>query len=435
MSLTRSVTVMLAALVFAYAFGAMPTRASAASKQDLSITPVVVDKQAKVRDIVEASLTLVNTSDRKLTLYPSVNDIHPETGAQDFSAAKNADDLEASLARWIELSRGVIDMGPGEEKTIPFVIRVNQAATPGLYHAVISFADGSTRESAAQLATATVNLEVQADIKEIMQLNKFTTDNVVFSGDDVLFNYQVQNIGNQDLRPKGEIRIYDRKGEEIASIEVNGDGKNVSPDQVAQLASVWNGAQGFGRYKALLNVDYGSSQTASVQDSVFFWVIPWKQLLGLTVVTLIAIIILALNFHRQLEERHLGKLARAGLLKSPEQAAHTPADIPAHVPAHAVGIASPSASRLRGMLGFLRRGAPPMAQPMSPMPVVQKARIAEVLPVVPRDQMPIPGSITVRTPARSVPAAAPGGTIDLKNMSAAQPAHVIPQAHVINLKN
>lgn len=401
--------------------------AGAATTAELSITPVVIDQKAKARDIIQASLTITNKSNRKLNLYPAVNDLHPETGEQSFSSAQNADDLEASLARWIELSRGVIDLGPGEEKTIPFVIRVSQNAAPGSYHALISFASGSTRDSAeaaGDLATAAVNLEVQADIKEIMQLNKFTTDNIVFTGDDVLFNYQLQNIGNQDLRPKGEIRIYDRKGEEIASLEVNGEGKNVSPDQVAQLASVWNGAAGFGRFKALLNVDYGSAQTASVSDSVYFWVIPWKQLLALTIVTLIAVIVLSLHFHRQLEERHLGKLARAGMLKVPEESASpTPAPIPAPVSTLPVPALVPQSSApRRRLLGFLRRSAPVAETSVAPVPVPaapapQKAPIAQVLPVVPR------------TPAR------PSGTIDLKNLAPSGDVEPrVTQAHVINLR-
>lgn len=433
----RSVYAMLSLFVVACVLSGTGV-AHAATTQELAVTPVVIDQKGQARDIIELSVTLKNISNRKLTLYPSVNDVHPETGEQTFISAQNADDLEASLARWMELSRGVIDMGPGEEKIVPFVIRINQNAAPGLYHAIISFSNGSNRgaaEAAGDLATATVNLEVQADIKEIMQLNKFTTDNVVFSGDDVLFNYQLQNIGNQDLRPKGEIRIYDRKGQEIASVEVNGDGKSVSPDQIAQLASVWNGAEGFGRFKAMLTVDYGTAQTASVQDSIFFWVIPWKQLLALTVVTLIAIIVLVLNFHRQIEERHLGKLARAGMLKAPETALAAPVPVPAPVhapappnayippPAHAAPYEAP---RTRGVLGFLRRGSPPMVEPaVGHMPPVQKAPIAQVLPVSQRDHASV-SAFTSR---------ATGGTIDLKSMPTSDAPPAIPRAHVIDLKS
>ncbi len=291
--------------------------AHAQTSPELSVTPVVIDEKAKPRDILKENITIKNTSNRTLQLYPSVNDVNSKQGEQSFVRATDSVGLVDSLANWIELSRGMVQLSPGEEKSIPFIIRVNLSAVPGSYHALISLTEGGTRaeaDSKPPFGVITVNTEVQADVKELLQLNKFTTGNIFFSGDDVLFNYQLQNIGNQNLEPKGQIHIYNRKGEEVASVEVNKDGKNISPEQASQLASVWSAANGFGRYKALLTVNYGSQQVASVQDTVFFWVVPWKQMLAVFVVTLILITVLALQFHSWLERRHLYKFAHAGLL-------------------------------------------------------------------------------------------------------------------------
>jgi hypothetical protein len=201
----------------------------------------VIDEKVKVRDILKKSVTVTNSSNRKLNLYPSVNDINPQEGEEEFVASQNAAERSGSLANWIELSRGVVELGPGESKELPFVIRTHLDAAPGTYHATISLGEGSSRsqaEEAPPLAEVAVNVEVMADIKEVMQLNKFFTDNVFFSGDDVLFNYQLENIGNQELQPRGEIRIYNRRGEEVAAVDVNTEGKKFSPEQTAQLASM-----------------------------------------------------------------------------------------------------------------------------------------------------------------------------------------------------
>ncbi len=315
-------------LRFSVVLFALLVVAQPAFAAELEVTPVVIDDKAKARDILKRSITVRNTTERKLNLFPSVNDVDAREGEEEFVSAQNADDRADSLANWIELSRGVVELNPGEEKTLPFVVRITANAVPGTYHASISFGDGGDRASAENstpLAVVAVNLEVQEDIKEFMQLKAFKTDSLFFSGDDVLFNYQLENIGNQELKPKGEIRIYDRKGTEVASVEVNADGKEVSPSQVSQLASVWSAASGFGRYKAYLNVDYGSSQTASVQDTVFFWIIPWQQLLGLIIVSLIAIIVLALYSHRWLEVRHHKKFALAHGLPLAEVVPSAPA--------------------------------------------------------------------------------------------------------------
>lgn len=284
------------------------------------------------------------------------------------------------------------------------------AAVAGEYHAVISFSDGTTRDEAVAkppLATLTVNVDLQADIKELLQLNSFTTDNIVFSGDDVLFKYQIQNIGNQALNPKGEVRIYDRKGEEVASVDVNSQGNIVSPDQDAQMASVWSGAQGFGQYKAVLDVDYGSSQVASVQDVAYFWVIPWKQLLAITIIALCAFIFLALYFHRWLEERHFGKLAAAGMLKA-EALVHPSGGLP---PSRLQTVIEEKKEQFSDLK---RKGLVPAAKPAA------------------APQQPAPSA----PPQSAQPAPAPvqGGTIDLKNMWKQEPSATTPENHIINLK-
>jgi hypothetical protein len=281
------------------------------------VTPVVFDEKGKARDIINESITLTNTSIYPMELYPSVNDVNDATGQQPFQYAQNSTALSDSLSNWIELSRGVIDLAPGEVKTVPFVITINENAVPNMYHANITFSEGNTRDqaqAATPLATVAVNLEVDADIKIAMQLMKFTSDNIVFTGDDVLFNYQLQNIGNQVVQPEGEIDIYDRNGQEVASVDVNKEGTTVSPDQTAQLASVWSGAQGFGKFKALLTVNYGN-QEATVQDTVFFWVVPWVQILEIFAASVVALVILWLYFQRWMETRHLTRLAAAGALK------------------------------------------------------------------------------------------------------------------------
>ena len=297
--------------------GSLPVVASADGPFSLTVTPVVIDEKAKIRDIIHETITLTNTGTAPLELYPTINDVKDATGKQSFQYAHDASGLTDSLSNWTELSRGVINLAPGEVRSVPFVITVNRSAIPGTYHSSITFAQGNSRdqaEASVPLATVSVNLEVQADIKLAMQLVKFSSDNVVFSGDDVLFNFQLENIGNQEVQPTGNIAIYDRTGEEVATVDVNKEGETISPDQTSQLASVWNGANGFGKFKALLTVNYGG-QAAAVQDTVFFWVIPWKQLLMIIIACGIAFVILALYFNRWMETRHLTKLAASGALR------------------------------------------------------------------------------------------------------------------------
>lgn len=425
-------------LILALVFTPFVSAHAQVTTQDISVIPVVIDEKAKVRDIIKQSITISNRSDHKMELYPSVNDINPDLGGQEFVSAQGSEDRQASLANWIELSRGVIELAPGEIKTIPFVIRVTANALPGTYHADVSFATGGTREEAEQkgkLASVAVNLEVQADVKEVMQLNKFTTDTIFFAGDDVLFNYQLENLGNQTLNPKGEIRIYNRKGEEVAAIDVNKDGKTITPDQVSQLASVWSAANGFGKYKAFLTVNYGSSQTASVQDTVFFWVIPWQQLLLMFVVALGALIFFGFRFEKWFHDRHMARmmplhlqLARQNGIPLPAPIIETPVpSVPAVMVPPQVSFVSRALSTLTSFVPATRSRVNEVDEVMTPaVPSVQAQEQPRKETVV--SQAP------VAVPQTSI---SQGHTIDLKAGGVMRTENTYQKTanHVINLKS
>lgn len=428
----------------------VPRTACAAS--ELTVTPVVIDEKAKPGDILNETITITNATNHVLGIYPEVNDVHQTDGTQPFQAAQNAVQASDSLSNWIELSRGLIQLDPGESKAVPFIIRVTNNAVTAPYHATVTFGDGMTGDgpsgsSKHPLGTVTVNLDLQREVKELMQLNKFVADNVVFSGDDVLFKYQLQNIGNQELDPKGEIRIYDRKGEEVASVDVNRDGKVVSPDQVAQLASVWAGASGFGKYKALIDVTYGKNQVASVQDVAYFWVIPWKQVLGMTIVTLVSVIALALYFHRWLEDRHLGKLATAGLLSAEAMLHIQPhqEERPAPIVARPVATvieesrrSDPAKEKRSFFSRFKRRERTSESAVTAAVAAPEVVRVAPAIaqPTIiirsePKPAQPAASATIVMRPQTQSTQAS--GAIDLKKMwKPAAPS--VSENHVINLK-
>lgn len=392
---------------------------------ELVVTPVIIDEKGKIRDILKETITVTNAGERVLRLYPSVYDVSPAEGQADqFVRAEDSLERSVSLANWIELSRGVIELGPGESKEIPFVIRINLNATPGKYYAHVTFGEGSTRDdsdAAEPLGTVTVNVEVQADIKEVLQLGSFFTDNIFFSGDDVLFNYQIENIGNQNLKPHGEIRVYDRRGVEVASIPVNQDGASFTPEQKALLASVWSGAEGFGKYKAFLDISYGSNQTASVQDTIYFWIVPWKELAAFFTVGALMVIFFVYSYHQKLERRYA--LAHGG--------AHSP-----RMTYHEEPLRKPQSRRTwASYFGFGARTPQPIytePKPIEPLrrPAVQAAGHTATPAPIHEVHKTVLHVTAPRADAR-------GATINLKDLR--HPARTEQHAerhevHVINLK-
>ncbi len=250
---------------------------------NFSITPVVSNEKAKPRDIIKKELLVTNNLDQRLDVYISVENIDPNAGAQQFESPATSD-LSTSLANWIEITRGVIDLSPGESRKIPYLVHVNLAAKPGSYFARIQFSEGPRREMvpAAPSEDGTslmLNVEVLDDAKERLQLGNFTADDSVVTGENVSFSYLLENVGNRQIEPRGSIRIFNRKGEEVGSIPLNAGGEEITPENKKQLAAVWSASGRFGKYKAFLDLEYGENQLASVQDTAYFWVFPWKEVM------------------------------------------------------------------------------------------------------------------------------------------------------------
>lgn len=288
--------------------------ASLAHAQSLVAVPAIIDLEGQPRDILKASVTLDNRSETYIEVYPFINSISAEYGRQEFVDPATADSA-SSLANWIELSRASIILKAREKKTIEFAVNVHLRAQPGNYHAVVSFARGSTRDEAERnlrnALQVPVNVEVLENIKERLQLKRFAPHNVFSAAFPVLFDVVIANVGNREVMPTGEMRIYDRKGEEVAILPVQSP-SSIAPGTTLSLTVAWDepnpdsllakaglGIGDWGRYKALVDLEYGSSGRGTVQDTVFFWVLPWHVLLIVFLVVTLSMVAWIRRLHRR----------------------------------------------------------------------------------------------------------------------------------------
>jgi len=276
---------------------------------NFSVTPVVANEKAKPRDIIKKELLVTNNTQQRVDLYISVKNIDPTQGDQEFESPA-VSDLSTSLANWVEITRGVIELGPGESRKIPYLIHINLTAKPGSYYARVQFQEGTRRaeaEASSEGASLLLNVEVEDDANERLQLGNFMAEDGVVFGNSVSFSYLLENVGNRMIEPRGSIRIFNRRGEEVGSIPLNAEGEEITPENKSQLAAVWSSTGRFGKYKAFLDLEYGENQLASVQDTVYFWVFPWKEIM----MTLGGIMVLAVVGTYIVHMRALATPARA----------------------------------------------------------------------------------------------------------------------------
>jgi len=272
---------------------------SSFAQSEVTVSPTIIDHKVKARDILELSVKITNNTSSKVNLYPIVNDISITEGRQEFLEPSLLD-KSTSLARWIQISRGVIELRPGEAKEIPFSVHVNLYAKPGKYYAVIIFAQGSTRAEAEAKALklnqpqVLLNIEVEEHIIERAQIQKFQTEKNFFLNFPVKFLLGIENTGNREIKPVGSIHIYNRRGEEVGSVDVNRDLAAIVPQAYNLFENLWQSKKGFGQYKAVLAAEYGNEEKRDLQDTIYFWVLPWQFLIFFGGGLLVLIILLLL---------------------------------------------------------------------------------------------------------------------------------------------
>jgi hypothetical protein len=261
----------------------------------VNVTPAVIDGEGKTREILRYTATITNNSSQLVSLYPWVRDVTPEG---EVASSPNTD-APTSLANWLEFSRAALTIAPGDSLDLPILVQINLRAKPGNYHAVIHLSNGGNRAEAEgnknETSSLLLNVRVLEDINERLSLGTFTPDKNFFPTDNVSFSYHIENTGNRGVVPSGKIRIYDSKGEEVAAIDANENKGKIEPDTKQLVAAAWQSGTEFGRYKAMLDLEYGTRGT--IQDTVFFWVLPWKHLLSLFLVLAFVCVFLALLAH------------------------------------------------------------------------------------------------------------------------------------------
>jgi hypothetical protein len=96
-------------------------------------------------------------------------------------------------------------------------------------------------------------------------------------GFEILF----RNDGNVHLVPSGKIKVKNMLGKIVAELPV--DAYFALPDSLRYREVQWDGGFGFGRYTANLSLYRGYGNQFD-EDSLAFWVLPWKVLVGIFLV-------------------------------------------------------------------------------------------------------------------------------------------------------
>lgn len=298
----RKLIIIFLLFVAAAVFGIEEARA-----EKFEVSPHIIDAKAKARDILEYDVKLKNNGDVRATFYVLVYDTSPDNNIQNVVAPSELD-KQTSVTRWVRIKRGAIDVMPGEEVEIPLSVEINLNAIPGKYYAAVTFAHGTNitraQESFARSPQPTVllNIEVEEHIIEKAQMTKFEPEKNIFFKYPAILNFSITNYGNKNIVPQGFLYIYNRQNQEIAKLPINEERQEIAPEDKKDFSVSWEGGRGFGKYKAKVELEYGSKDVRDIQETVYFWMLDWKYIAvfggGLILcVIVLSILIFKKTFH------------------------------------------------------------------------------------------------------------------------------------------
>ncbi len=245
----------------------------------VEISPHIIDAKAEARDILKYELIFTNNTDHKQVLYPLLNDLTKDNGREEYKGPSNLDKA-TSLARWIRIRRGSLELMPGETKTEDLEIDINMMAKPGDYHASIIFSPGTNIDIAKDnkfkkdSTQVLINIKVEEKIVEKLQLSKYKSLTNLYLKFPVQLSFNIDNFGNRDMAPQGSIYIYNRRDKEVAELKVNEENKKIEAGENEEYEIIWSPPKAFGKFKARIELEYGNISKRDISDTIYFWVIP-----------------------------------------------------------------------------------------------------------------------------------------------------------------
>ena len=255
---------------------------------EITVQPLLLDLELENREVVTHDITLTNDSDSKITVYATVNEIAID-GSGDIKEfiSPVMTDRTSTITSWIEITRGRIELEANETKTVPLTIRMHPQTVPGTYHAFIGFVPDKKRPDAEVTAlqgnAEGLILKISLDeVKnELLRISKFQTSRFVVNDAQRTIVIEVENGGDVDATPSGEIIFYNSRGEEVASTPANEVGVVVPAGGSATLTATIPFQDELGRFKANATLKYGTNDKSTTFDTVQFFMIPTKIVITL----------------------------------------------------------------------------------------------------------------------------------------------------------
>lgn len=255
----------------------------------LSIQPVKVSHTINPGETISDIISLANASEEDVKVEVAVEDFIPAAGSINVSFVGRAEGL-TTVRDWIVIGeKDSFIFKKGESRAIPYTIKAPANAEPG-GHFGVAFFKASKLQETGQLKISTrigmlIFVTVPGSNLQKGKILNFTDPKFVQKG-PVPFKIKFENTGTVHFEPKGEIKITNIFGKEVAKIPV--EGQSVLPTGTRDLIVQWNVAGLLiGRYAAALKIIDGEGNELT-GGNIAFYAFPLWYLAGF-IATIVAI--------------------------------------------------------------------------------------------------------------------------------------------------
>ena len=285
-----------------------PQPAAATPGQGLEISPPVLELNANPGQTVTAQIRVRNVASGELIAKGKADDFGPGD-SEDGQPKLLLDEQGAtrySLKYWVQ-SVPDLRLAPQELKTATVQIAVPTNAEPGGHFGVIRFTavppdvQGTGVALSASVGTL-VLLRVAGNITENVKLAGFSASQdgkrgSFFEHGPVDFTVRLENDGSVHEKVQGTIDVTSTFGKKVGSVAVNDKGGNVLPGSIRKFQQQLSTKALFGHYTAKLSLSYAGG-TKKLNQTLGFWVIPWRLILLILVAVVVLGYLLRLAIRR-----------------------------------------------------------------------------------------------------------------------------------------
>lgn len=200
-------------------------------------------------------------------------------------------------SNWFDLEVYQIFLDHGERLHFEVQIDIPQTADAGEHYAMVLVEP--VEQGVLQRGGSVVNvqsrvgslflIDVEGKREKRAFLDEFFTEDNFFEHSPIQLHIDVRNTGSVHVSPSGSIELYDILGRNVDVLEI--ENFTVLRDSIRRKSTTWERKFLIGRYTAKLSLDLDFGEDPVVEE-ISFWVIPWKFLLIVFSILIVAFVVI-----------------------------------------------------------------------------------------------------------------------------------------------